>query len=240
MQYPLVSLVIPCYNEKDRIDIMLRELRVFLTAWPAKIEVIIVDDGSTDGTSTLIKNHPLYVPNVMQVLQQPNTGKGGALQLGVRSCNGDFILTLDADMATSPMTLFDWLKDTSHFDATQIWIGSREINKELVQDKKYREFIGHVFNAIIQRISGLKLQDTQCGFKLYPAPIGKKLFDTLQTKGWAHDVEILVNARNQGIPVVEKPVQWTAVAGSKIHIVRDSWNMFWEVIRIGRGNKGIS
>lgn len=234
MQYPLVSLVIPCYNEKDRVDRMFHELDIFLKAWQSRVEILIVDDGSTDGTSDAICKHKQFKPDCMQLIQQANTGKGGALKLGVQRASGEFILTLDADMATSPMELFEWLSLKKQFSKNELWIGSREINKTIVHDKKYREFIGHVFNAVIRWLSKLNIKDTQCGFKLYPAHVGKELFNELKTLGWAHDVEILVSARKKKIPVIEMPVRWEAVDGSKIRIVQDSWNMFWEVVRIGR------
>lgn len=234
MQYPFLSLVIPCYEESARVDRMLRELNNFLTKWPSRVEVLIIDDGSKDQTASMIQQHPLFDAKRMRVLSQHNTGKGGALKMGVAQTQGDFILTLDADMATSPNQLFSWLETINEFKMDEILIGSREVNKNLVSDKKHREFIGHVFNAIIRSFSGLKIKDTQCGFKLYPASIGKLLFSEMKTLGWAHDVELLVLAKRKKITVVEMPVKWTAIEGSKINILRDSWAMFWEVVKIGR------
>jgi dolichyl-phosphate beta-glucosyltransferase len=211
---------------------MMSAINDFKNIWQGKVEVIIVDDGSNDGTSLVIKEHPNYSDHYFHLFFQENTGKGGALKLGVAKASGDFILTLDADMAASPLELVTWLSEKKDFSPEEILIGSREKNAAQVQDKLHRKFIGHVFNWLIRIITGLTITDTQCGFKLYENKVGKKLFANLQTLGWAHDVEILCSAIKANYTIIEMPITWKAVTGSKINVVRDSWNMFWEVIRI--------
>jgi dolichyl-phosphate beta-glucosyltransferase len=234
VQFPFLSVVIPCFNESERIDLMMSTLHQFLPQWEGRLEVILVNDGSTDNTSLKIKEHPFYSEKKFRLFEQENTGKGGALQLGVLNSSGEFILTLDADMATSPDELLHWIKDRGEFREDEILIGSREKNQTIVRDKPHRKFIGHCFNFLIRRITGLQISDTQCGFKLYPGVLGRELFQQLQTPGWAHDVEILVRASKRKIPIIEMPLHWQAMEGSKIRVLRDSWAMFWEVVRIRR------
>ncbi|MBK7762142.1 MAG: glycosyltransferase [Bacteroidetes bacterium] len=236
MANPSISLIIPCFNELDRLGIMFEGIAEFMKRWDAKVEVIIVDDGSTDGTDLFIESHPVCKQNVnaIKLVRQNNTGKGGALQNGVKASTGNFILTLDADMATSPTELLNWLTIRKQFYEKEILIGSRELPTSKVQDHGYRKVVGNIFNLLIRTITGLPFKDTQCGFKLYPAVAAKELFSQLQTMGWAHDVELLLRANRLGYAIVEMPIQWQAVEGSKISVVRDSFHMLWDVIKIAR------
>lgn len=206
----------------------------FLQQWQGSFECIIVDDGSTDSSDLAIKNHPHFplLSSHIQILTQANQGKGAALKTGIQQAQGDFILTLDADMATEPTELIQWLKMRQTFYTKEILIGSRELKNSDVQDLGYRKIVGNIFNAIIRLFTGLPFRDTQCGFKLYPAAAAKALFDKLQTPGWSHDVEILKRANRLGYAIVEMPVHWKAIEGSKIRVVQDGFKMLFEVIRI--------
>ena len=241
MQFPSISLIIPCYNEAVRIPLLFQGLRDFDTQWKGAYEVIIVDDGSNDGTDLVIQSNPFYADlkaqNKINLLQQPNTGKGGALQLGIAHASKDFMLTLDADMATSPITLVRWLEMRNSFSAKEVLIASRELKNSNVSDSIKRKFVGNIFNSIIRLTVKLNITDTQCGFKLYPAHVAQQVFASLQTKGWAHDVEILAHANFLGYAIIEMPITWRAVEGSKIDVLRDGWKMFWEVIRISQLQK---
>lgn len=236
MQFPSVSLIIPCYNEELRIPLMVLGIQEFITQWKGDFEVIIVDDGSSDQTYLRLKQEPLLISlsksKQLTILRQQNQGKGAALQLGMVEAEKDFVLTLDADMATSPVEIIQWLTMKKGFNSHEIWIGSREMNRAQVKDHWHRELAGHVFNLILRTITGLKIKDTQCGFKLYPSTLGKMIFATLQTPGWAHDVEILKRAEKKGIDIIEMPIHWEAVEGSKINLLKDSFKMFVEVCKI--------
>nr|MBP6315435.1 glycosyltransferase [Chitinophagaceae bacterium] len=241
MPFPSISLIIPCYNEAIRVARMFQGLRDFDTQWQGSYEVIIVDDGSTDGTDLVIQSNPFFVELTNQkkitVLQQANTGKGGALQLGVAHASKDFFLTLDADMATAPTELLRWLSMRKTFSAREVLIASRELKNSKVSDSFKRKVVGNIFNKIIRLMVKLTISDTQCGFKLYPASIAQQAFASLQTLGWAHDVEILAHANFLGYAIIEMPITWSAVEGSKIDVLRDGWKMFWEVQKISRLQK---
>lgn len=235
MPYPFVSLVIPCFNEAGRLVLLLQGLEAFAAAWPADWEAIVVNDGSTDGTEDRLREtlqgHPLA--RHIHILSQANTGKGGALKTGVNAAQGEYLLTLDADMATRPSELLHWWEKRKGFSPREVLIGSRELPQSDVLDIGYRRFIGHVFNRVIRIVTGLPIRDTQCGFKLYSAAAARTLFTALRTTGWAHDVELLKRANRAGYAIVEMPVHWRAIDGSKIRVLRDSCVMFAEVLRIG-------
>ena len=236
MLFPSISLIIPCYNEADRMDLMFDGIAAFVEQWQGDSEIILVDDGSNDGSDVLFRNHAIYQrlqkEHGIVLLQQQNTGKGGALKLGAANATNDFILTLDADMATSPVQLMQWLALKQTFRLDEVLIGSRELTQSVIHEALIRKWIGNLFNYLIRTAVDLPFRDTQCGFKLYPSFIAKDVFAQLNTLGWSHDVEILIRVRKLGYSVTEMPVHWTAVKGSKIKVLRDSWVMFWEVVKI--------
>lgn len=233
-----LSLIIPCYNEAHRLERLERELDLFAARAPFDFEVVLVNDGSTDGTHQRILDSA-----VLQRLQQQgrlvyvhldhNVGKGAGLKLGVEKASGTHLLTLDADMAASPLTVLEWLqKFPERFQQEEILIGSREHKESRVTDSSGRRFAGRIFNLLIRLITALPLRDTQCGFKLYPATRGKILFSRLRNSGWAHDIELLLRARQYGFPITELPLQWQAVPGSKISVWRHMFPMLGSLLAI--------
>lgn len=232
-----LSLVIPCYNEADRIPHLANALKTFDSKWYNDYEVIIVDDGSSDGTAEKVENaiaESLSRATVSIIKLEQNVGKGGALKAGVQAATGDFVLTLDADMAAQPTLLKNWLLrlPNHQFDKEQILIGSREHKDSQVQAKSNRKTLGRVFNILTQLTTSLNFKDTQCGFKLYPAHIAKSLFGNLQTNGWSHDVEILYKAQLQGIDIQSMPVKWQHIDGEKINVGSDGMKMALQTILI--------
>lgn len=233
-----LSLVIPCYNESKRIDNLLSTLKGFDKKWNQPLEFIIVDDGSTDDSVKVIEKSfdGQFSSNVdFQLIPlSDNVGKGGALKVGVEKATGDYILTLDADMATKPITLKKWLSQLpgKDFHADQILIGSREHKDSKVEGQPLRRVAGLIFNFMIQLFTNMNLRDTQCGFKLYPAAIAKQLFGSLKTNGWAHDVELLYRAKMEGHLVQSMPITWTHQDDSKISLFSDSIKMFWQILMI--------
>jgi dolichyl-phosphate beta-glucosyltransferase len=237
VQYPSVSLIIPCYNESIRVAKMIDGIKEFIATWHGLFEIIIIDDGSTDDTVSLIKNNLLYknllADNKIQLIQQTNTGKGGALQIGITAATLDFVLTVDADMAAHPVEIMNWrLQNKATFARDTICIASRTLAASKLILISNRRSSGKLFNTIVRIITNLPFKDTQCGFKLYPRAIAQQLFANLRTKGWAHDVEILLQANKQSIPVIEMPITWNERDASKINVLRDGMKMLWEVMKM--------
>jgi glycosyltransferase involved in cell wall biosynthesis len=231
---PRLSLIIPCYNEATRVDLMYSGLAAFIKEWNTFLEIIIVDDGSSDSTAEVLQHHPVYLAHAdcIRILHQENTGKGGALKYGCLLAKGDFVLTLDADMATHPKELLNWLATENNFNAHTIYIGSREHVQSTIFQRSNRKTVGHIFNYIVKLLTPLSIKDTQCGFKLYPVKWASTIFKDLQTNGWAHDVEILYKAHLFGLQIKEMPIEWHAIEGSKINVFTDGAKMFFEVLRI--------
>ncbi len=238
---PELSLVIPFYNEERRIDLLVDGLKEFEKRSGSSYEAILVDDGSKDRSVELLNENDFIKEKISQsklrILQlNKNGGKGAAIQKGVLESTGQWILTLDADMATSPLEIENWKKSQGgQLSEKEIWIGSRPHEKSKLDEKAHRKFIGIVFNGITRFFSGLQIKDTQCGFKLYPGEIGRFLFKDLKVKGWAHDVEILKKAELLGVEIKEMPITWTAVDESKVSVVKDSIKMFWQMFLISMG-----
>jgi glycosyltransferase involved in cell wall biosynthesis/tetratricopeptide (TPR) repeat protein len=238
-----LSLVIPCYNETNRVQHLVNALKSFDSNWYNGYEVIVVDDGSSDGTADKVEE---MLPSVLakaervEVIRlEKNQGKGAALQAGIAQATGDFILTLDADMAAKPMLLKRWLQllPNNEFRDDQILIGSREHKDSEVNAKSDRKMLGRVFNLLTQLTTSLNLKDTQCGFKLYPAAIAKSLFADLSSKGWSHDVEILYKAKLNNIEIESMPVKWQHVDGEKINVGSDGMKMAFQTIFISLKEK---
>ena len=238
-----ISLVIPCFNEENRVSYLINALKSFDSKWTNAYEVIIVDDGSSDNTTTKIEaalEGLLGKAEKVEVIKlEKNLGKGGALQKGVAAASGDFILTLDADMAAKPIILQNWLQKLPNrkFSENQILIGSREHKDSKIDAKGNRKILGRIFNGLTQMVTPLNFQDTQCGFKLYPASIAKELFSDLSSKGWAHDVEILYKAKLRDYDIQSMPVKWQHVEGEKINVGSDGLKMAFQTMIISLKEK---
>ena len=233
-----ITLVIPCYNEAKRIPLMVEELRKFDQAWGKPYELIVVNDGSQDNTLELLDwDVKAISPNASryQIIDSPaNEGKGNALRLGLEASTGDFVLTLDADMATSPLELINWqqAQEGGLFSKEKILIGSRLHQQSKVKALWIRRFAGGVYNTAIRLFTPVVEKDTQCGFKLYPGDSGRLLFSGLQVKGWAHDIEILYKAHLHGLIIKSMPVNWKHVDNEKISVFKDGLIMFFHTIYI--------
>ncbi len=237
MQHPSISLIIPCFNERVRIDKMWQGINNFMAEWQGAVQIIIVNDGSTDTTEEAIFNNSTYkqllLSNKILYLYQANAGKGGALQNGIAHATNSYVLTLDADMATMPTELLQWLQmDATIFEGNNIVIASRTLAASTLVLISARRKTGNIFNKMVRGITGLPYRDTQCGFKLYPCVIAKELFANLSTKGWAHDVEILKKAKANNYPIIEMPITWNERDASKINVVKDGIKMLWDVLRM--------
>ncbi len=222
-----VTLVIPCYNEENRVDLLVNGIRKFDKQWGRSYELLIVDDGSSDGTVTAIQSKLdgllANASNFEIIALEKNQGKGNALKAGVAKATGDFILTLDADMAAEPLELKKWLAKLpeQRFPENEILIASRQHKDSKVDAQMSRKIVGNLFNFIIQLFTSLTNKDTQCGFKLYPAAIAKELFANLKVAGWAHDIELLYKGKLNGATVRSMPIAWKHVEDSKISVWKD-------------------
>lgn len=228
----MISIVIPAYNEIDRLPRYLKEWMIFLDNLDKRYEIIIVDDGSTDGLKTKLESWSEYGEKFV-VISQTNQGKGAAVKKGVLESSGDLILFCDADGAT-PVGEISSLLSCFDDEKYPIVIGSRQIvfGRNVIRRNKIRHLAGRVFAFFMLLITGLKVHDTQCGFKLFSKDAAHKIFALSSTKGWAFDVELLLLAKELGFGVCEVPISWVHQPGSKVRFFRDGFLMFIEVIKI--------
>ena len=241
---PFLSLVIPTYNEERRLTETLQTVAAYLSKQEYSSEVIVVDDGSTDGTRKVtrafIAQHSQQPP--IRLIENDHRGKGYTVRTGMLSGEGKYILFTDADLAT-PIT--EMGKMVGALEAGKdIAIGSREgIGAVRINEPFHRHLMGRIFNLLVRLLSGLAYQDTQCGFKGFRREVAHDLFSRVQLygadaqriKGGAvtgFDVEVLYLALRAGYSIEEIPVRWQYGAESKVNPLVDSARMLRDVIRI--------
>lgn len=224
------SVVIPAYNEENRLPKTLLSVLEYFQVKNAAFEILVVDDGSKDRTAQIVRQFERLSPQVRLLICPRNRGKGYAVRLGAMNARGALILVNDADGAT-PIEELDRLENAIQAGA-QVAIGSRAMfSKETqVQTLWYRKFIGRVFNGMVNFIILPGIADTQCGFKLFIRPVARYIFSQQRADRFSFDVELLFLARKAGCKIAEVPVNWTNVAGSKVNLVRDSAHMLFDVI----------
>ncbi len=226
-----LSVVIPAYNEEERISKTLVSVSDYLNGRGGNYEIVVVDDGSLDQTSKVVAGFEKLNPKVKLFSYGENRGKGYALRFGVKNSKGDLVLINDADGA-SPIEEVERLESALNKGA-QIAIGSRALisRETAVNTVWYRKILGQVFNGFVNFMVLPGIADTQCGFKLFEKKIAKDLFDRQRAEGFSFDVEILFLARKSGYKIAEVPINWANVAGSKVNLVRDSFYMGVDVIK---------
>ncbi|MFK7906652.1 MAG: glycosyltransferase [Chitinophagales bacterium] len=238
----MVDLIIPFYNEEQRIPFFKDTLQGYLLKNQYVDAVTMVNDGSKDQTQTMLEGverelqlqFPQVDFKVINVVQ--NAGKGNAIRAGVLASKSKWVLSSDADFATLPEQLDQWVEqgivDLKEQEIT--YIGSRELGMEqkLVKALWHRRVIGRVFSTIVYWCTGIAERDTQCGFKLYPTHIAITVFKPLVELGYAHDVEILFRLIKAGKPIKSLPLKWEERGLSKVNLVRDSFKMFMAIIKM--------
>ncbi|HVM91038.1 MAG TPA: dolichyl-phosphate beta-glucosyltransferase [Verrucomicrobiae bacterium] len=211
MNGPRYSIVIPAYNEAARIEHALVSTRAYFDSTGEDYELIVVDDGSTDGTTDHVKNLASVVKHEI------NQGKGAAIRSGALAASGEWLLFLDADLSTKPEAFDEFLPFLSSHD---VLFGSRRAPDARIRTAQpaWRNGSGQIFNFLVRRIVGLPYRDTQCGFKAFRLAACRPLFEAQQSRGWAFDVELLARARGAGLLLREIPVEWHHAEGSRVRL----------------------
>ena len=226
MQPTALSVVVPAYNEARRLGGSLPPLLDMASDTGA--ELIVVDDGSVDGTADVAASHLSGLPGSKLVRLPLNSGKGAAVRAGVAHARGKSIVFMDADLATD---LGDLPVLLDALEEADVAIGSRVVAGATVDGASAtRARMGRTFNRMARAVTGLKLRDTQCGFKAFRAPVAQLLFHLGVVDGFAFDVEILALARRMGYRVAEVPVHWRAIEDSRVDVVRDPLRMVRDVV----------
>jgi glycosyltransferase involved in cell wall biosynthesis len=232
---PVFSLVVPAFNEADRIGQSLREILAYLQTQSAGSELIVVNDGSTDATSQIVREVFAATGGIAtQLLENfPNRGKGAAVRTGLLAATKPIGLFSDADLST-PIDEAPKLIQPIVAGEVDIAIGSRGLNRRLIGNRQpwRREQAGRVFNLIVRVATGLPFWDTQCGFKAFRLDVCRPILQAAQTDGFGFDVELLYLAQRARLKMKEIPVRWNHHEGSKLHVIYDSFRMFREVVEV--------
>jgi len=221
--------VVPAYNEAARLPLTLPKLAQFCERH-GSVEVLIVDDGSKDATAAVIREFAARHPFV-RLLQNPgNRGKGYSVRHGMQKAQGGWILSTDADLS-SPLEEVDKLLAAVERGQAAAAIGSRALDRSLVgvHQAAMREWSGRLFNVIMRAATGLPFRDTQCGFKLFRSDAARVIFPRQKLDGFGFDVEDLLIARIHGFKVVEVPVRWDNVEGTKVSALTGA-RAFWDLL----------
>ena len=219
---PNLSIVIPAYNEEQRLPPTLSAIRAYLDGSDdqSNAEILVVDDGSRDGTADLVESVAKQDPRVRLVRNPGNHGKGYSVRHGMLKARGEWILFSDADLS-APIEELPKLLNAARKQKAQVAIGSRALDRSLVgvHQSALREFAGRLLNRVMRLITGLKFMDTQCGFKLFHRDAAQLIFARQQLDSFTFDVEDLFIARQLGIPSIEVPVRWNNVEGTKVGVL---------------------
>lgn len=241
MSRPYLSLIIPAYNEAQRISTTLAEVYVYLQSQPYSSEVIVVDDGSSDATGAILAQAQAWFVG-LRVIANQHRGKAVAVRTGVLAAAGDYVMFADADLST-PLTEIARPLDALHSRA-EVAIGSREgIGAQRIGEPSYRHVMGRGFNWLTGLIVGQPFRDTQCGFKGFRRAVALRLFQQCRLYGddapvlkrsavTAFDVEILFLALLNGYRIEAIPVEWHYRAGSKVNPLADSLHLLCDLVRI--------
>ncbi len=232
---PEVSIVVPAFEEQERLGDSLVKIAEYLRANSPRAEIIVVDDGSKDRTAEVARealaNFPDIESNVLRYEQ--NRGKGYAVKTGLLAAKADIALFSDADLST-PIGEMPKLVDPLRMGEFDVTFGSRALDRSLIGTHQpwRREQGGKVFNLVVRTLTGLPFWDTQCGFKAFNLTKFRPLLDVMQIDRFGFDVEFLYVAHLHGLRLKEIPVRWDNDDRSKVNVFRDSLRMFNEVREI--------
>ena len=227
---PDLSVIVPAYNEERRLPPTLIEIIDVLDAQRTRYEIIVVDDGSSDGTAEMVKKFERIRPNIRLIKLPKNEGKGSAVRMGMLNARGMRLLFTDAD-GSSPME--EAVRLHQALDAgADVAIGSRAKRSDGTQiaARWHRVLIGRIFNNLVNLLLLPDIADTQCGFKMFTAKAAHFLFSHQTANGFSFDVELLHIAHRVRMKIEEVPINWHHVSGSKVNLFVDPLKMFRDVV----------
>ena len=227
MKHPLLSIIIPAYNEEARLHSTLGQVFDFLKDQDYTAEVIVVENGSHDKTLAIAQSFAKEHPG-LTVLQEPLPGKGSAVRKGMLAASGDYRFMCDADLSMPIVEVNRFIPPA--LDDFDLAISSREAPGAVRYDEpEYRHLGGRAINLIIRSLALPGIHDTQCGFKCFHAPIAEDLFKHQTLTGWSFDIELLYLARRRAYRIVEIPIPWYFNADTKLSPVRDALQMVLDI-----------
>ena len=237
-ELPSLSIVIPAYNEAARIAHSLEAIGNYVRRnTDADFELIVVDDGSSDGTVEVAERSLPKTANLHSriIRYAPNRGKGYAVRQGLLAARAPIALFSDADLST-PISELAKLVDRIADGTCDIAFGSRALDRRLIETPQpyYRDRAGRLFNAALRLATGLPFHDTQCGFKAFRMAVCRQILESATVDGFGFDVELLFVAHRAGLRLQEIPVRWRHEEGSKVRLSRDGPRMLADIAIVRR------
>lgn len=226
----MLSIIVPAYNEERRLPDSLAKIAKFVAAQPYEIELIIVDNDSSDRTADIVRAFAAEHPYT-RLIHEKRKGKGSAVQAGMFAAQGDYLFMCDSDLAMPIAEVNKFLPPQR--EGVDVAIASREgPGARRYGEPHYRHLMGRVFNLIVQIIALPGINDTQCGFKCFRREVGREVFECQTMNGFGFDVEILVIARRRGYHIVQVPVNWYYDPDTTVNLMRDPFRMVREVLQV--------
>lgn len=216
---PTLSIVVPIFNEAMRLESTLPQFVSYLQRAPFTSELVMVDDGSGDGTAAMAAQ--LMPGGIGRVLKEPHRGKGGAVRAGMRASHGRYRIFMDVDLATPLEFVVPCLARLE--SGCDVVIGSRRLAAAQIERHQapLREFLGRGFSLLSRTISGVRVSDFTCGFKGFSSGAADAIFSRLRLDDWSFDTELLFLASALGLRVEELPIRWRDDARTKVRLGRD-------------------
>jgi dolichyl-phosphate beta-glucosyltransferase len=239
---PLLSFIIPAYNEADRLGTTLGQVLAYLSQQAYASEVLVVDDGSVDGTLAVAEEYFAAHPTQSQVATRvlsysPNRGKGYAVRQGMLAAQGAIVLFSDADLST-PIEELPKLLNPLIAGEYDVVFGSRSLNRSLIGHRQpwMREQSGRLFNLVVRATTGMPYADTQCGFKAFRLAVCRPIAEGAMLDRFGFDVELLFLAYKAGLRLHEQPVRWNDATGSKVSMLAGlhGFKELWSLRRWGQ------
>jgi len=232
LRQPFLSIIIPAYNEENRLPSALEQALQFLEKQDYKYEIIVAENGSQDDTYRIAHEFSLKFPQIL-VVRESIRGKGLAVKRGMLESKGEYRFMCDVDFSMPVTEINRFLPPTlTNFD---IAIASREApGAQRFNEPYYRHLGGRLINLMIRWLALPGLHDTQCGFKCFKGQIAEELFVRQEMPGWSFDVEILYIARRFGYRIVEIPIPWHYSTESKVQPLPDSLQIMLDLLKLRR------
>ena len=226
-----VSVVLPAHNEADTLETAVAEIAKALDEYAGTHEIVIAEDGSTDGTDKKADLLAERFPFVRHLHSDERLGRGKALNNAFKQCNGEVLVYMDVDLATDVKQLKE-IVDSVGVEGYDFATGSRMLPESSVERSGTRSMASKAYNFMVRAVLGSKLKDHQCGFKAFQREPLMQILDEVGANHWFWDTEILVRAHRRGYRIKEIPVSWTGGRETKVRLFKDSLNMGWQIFSL--------